>query len=80
MISNFDVTMGSFDGAETCELLFLKNQERDMQDIYQQQLKNHYRSEQNDRRLLDTTMVLKNGIHKSYMKPNNIPLYVHKEK
>ena len=108
---NFDVTMGSFDGAETCELigLYILSQLQDLDinvGLYRddglavctktpRQIENMKKKickifansklkitiEANLKTVdfLDITMDLKSGIHKPYMKPNNTPLYVHKE-
>jgi hypothetical protein len=109
--TNFDVTMGSFDGAETCELigLFMLSQLQDLGinvGLYRddglavcdktprqiEQIKKkmcHIFSSQKlkitiDANLkvidfLDTTMNLLTGTFKPFMKPNNNPLYVHKD-
>lgn len=109
--SNFDVTMGSFDGAETCELIGLlilsKLQHLDINvglyrddglavsDKTPREIENIKKDickvfADNDLKItieanakcvdfLDITMDLRTGIYKPFMKPNNKPLYVHKQ-
>ncbi len=110
-ISNFDVTMGSFDGAETCEVigLYILSQlqrlninvglyrddglavcnktPREIEKIKKEickvftnnSLKITIEANMKTVDFLDITMDLSSGTHKPFMKPNNIPLYVHKE-
>jgi len=108
----FDVTMGSFDGAEACELVvcFLLNQlnkelgQASSIGLYRddglavcqgtaRQVENTKKRvckifERNDLRVtieankkitdhLDITLDLNTGTYKPYMKPGNVPLYVH---
>ena len=108
----FDVTMGSFDGAETCELVgsYLLNQlpvdirnqiglyRDDGLGAFQQTPKEIERIkkeickvfsnnglkitiEANKKivNFLDVTLNLNKGTHEPYAKPNNTPLYVHRE-
>ena len=109
--TNFDVTMGSFDGAETCELvgLYILSQLQDLdinvglyrddglavshktpkqiekikkeicQIFANNNLKITIEANKKTVDFLDITMDLITGFHKPYMKPNNIPLYVHKQ-
>ena len=110
--SDFDVTMGSFDGAETCELvgLYILSQlqhldinvgiyrddglavcsgktPRDIENIKKEickifssnDLKITIEANKKTIDFLDITMDLRAEIYKPYMKPNNTPLYVHKD-
>lgn len=110
-ISTFDVTMGSYDGAESCELvgLYILSQLQDLEinvGLYRDDGlaicdKSPKETEHIKKKIcevfkknklnitinanmktidfLDITMDLVTGIHKPYMKPNNTPLYVHKQ-
>ena len=108
----FDVTMGSFDGAETCELVgtYLLNQLpkkiRDSVGLYRddglgafketprqiEQIKKQICKTFSNNNLkitieankkvvdfLDVTLDLNKGTYEPYIKPNNTPLYVHRE-
>ena len=107
----FDVTMGSFDGAETCELigifLLSKLSHIDLNiglyrddglcaskltprqtDIAKKKLCSVFKEhglkitvEANVKvvNFLDVTLDLRGNTYKPYMKPNNIPVYVHKQ-
>ena len=109
--SDFDVTMGSYDGAETCELvgpyilsklkkldinigLYRDNRlaicrktprqteriKKEMCKVFtQDHLKIRVEANQKTTTFLDITMDLQTGKYKPYMKPNNRPLYIHKE-
>ena len=109
--SEFDVTMGSFDGAETCELigLFILSQLQDLninvglyrddglsvcnkppREIEKTKKEICKIFANNDLKItieaniksidyLDITMDLRAGTYKPFMKPNNKPLYVHKQ-
>lgn len=109
--SNFDVTMGSFDGAETCELVGLyilsqlktldinvglyrddglaisKKTPRQTENIKKEicaifsknNLKITIEANKKSVDFLDITLDLTTGMYKPYMKPNNTPLYVHKD-
>ena len=109
--SDFDVTMGSYDGAETCELVGLyilsqlsklniniglyrddglavcrktpRQAERIKKEICkiftENNLKITVEANQNTTNFLDITMDMQTGEYKPYMKPNNRPLYIHKE-
>ena len=109
--SNFDVTMGSFDGAETCELvgLYLLSQlneldinvglyrddglavcnksarqtemiKKEICKIFKENnLKITIEANHKTVNFLDVTMNLTTGEYKPYIKPNNVPLYVHRE-
>ena len=91
--ADFDVTMGSFDGAETCELLGLYRLYRDdglchmRQNTKTGRKKSREKSENNLNikidaniktvELLDINMDMMTGKYKPYTKPNNTPLYIH---
>ena len=110
--TNFDVTMGSFDGAETCELvgLYLLSQLQDLginvglyrddglaicrnktarqielikKNICKIFANNNLRitieANKTTINFLDITMKLSTGSYSPFMKPNNTPLYVHKD-
>ena len=109
--SDFDVTMGSFDGAETCELVGLyilsqlqhldinvglyrddglavvKKTPKQIENIKKEickiftknNLKITIEANMKTVDFLDITMDLNSCIHKPFMKPNNTPLYVHKD-
>ena len=110
--TSFDVTMGSFDGAETCELVgsYLLNQlpegirkqiglyRDDGLGAFQQTpkeiegikkeickvfsnngLKITIEANKKIVNFLDVTLNLTKGSYEPYAKPNNIPLYVHRE-
>ena len=108
----FDITMGSFDGAETCELVgsYLLSQLpkniREKVGLYRddglgafkesprqiEQIKKQICKTFSDNNLkitieankkvvdfLDVTLDLNKGTYKPFIKPNNTPLYVHRE-
>ena len=107
---NFDVTMGSFDGAETCELvgLYILSELKHLDinvgiyrddglavcdktprqiEMIKKEICNVFATnklkitiEANLKTVdfLDITMDLRNATFKPYMKPNNTPLYVHR--
>ena len=107
----FDVTMGSFDGAETCELvgLYLLSQlqhininvglyrddglavckatprqteiiKKELCRIFaNNKLKLEIEANKKVVNFLDLTLDLRTGTYKPYLKPNNTPLYVHKQ-
>ena len=109
--THFDVTMGSFDGAETCELigLYLLSQLQHLNinvGIYRDDglaicnrtprqteiikkeickvfsrnnLKITIDANKKSVDFLDTTFDLRTTTHRPFMKPNNTPLYVHKD-
>ena len=109
--SKFDVTMGSFDGAETCELIGLcllsQLQHLDINiglyrddglaachktprqvELLKKKIcaifaKNNLRitidANKKSINFLDITLDLPTGTYSPYMKPNNTPLYVHKD-
>ena len=109
--THFDVTMGSFDGAETCELigLYLLSQLQHLNinvGIYRDDglaicnrtprqteiikkeickvfsrnnLKITIDANKKSVDFLDTTFDLGTTTHRPFMKPNNTPLYVHKD-
>ena len=109
--ADFDVTMGSFDGAETCELvgLYILHQlrhlginiglyrddglaacdktpkqidkiKKEICKIFDQnKLKITIDANLKTVDFLDITMDMRTGEHKPYTKPNNTPLYVHKD-
>ena len=110
--NSFDVTMGSFDGAETFELVgsYLLNQlpggiknhvglyrddglgafqltprqieriKKDICNVFSDNgLKITIEVNKKTVNFLDVTLNLNNGSHETYSKPNNTPLYVHRE-
>lgn len=109
--TNFDVTMGSYDGAETCELIGLyilsqlqhldinvglyrddglavcRKPPRQIEQIKKEMckifnsnnLKITIEANLKSVNFLDVTIDLRTGTCSPYMKPNNTPLYVHKD-
>ena len=109
--SKFDVTMSSFDGAETCELigLYMLSQLQHLDiniglyrddglaachktprqvEVLKKKIcaiftKNNLRiridANKKSINFLDITLDLATGTYSPYMKPNNTPLYVHKD-
>ena len=109
--TNFDVGMGSYDGAETCDIvgLFLLSKLQHLpiqvglyrddglavsgaraQQVEKLKQKIHAVFEENGLQIaaeanltvvdfLDVTLDLKSDSYKPYMKPNDLPLYVHRD-
>jgi len=108
----FDITMGSYDGAETCELVgsYLLHQiankykhnfglyrddglgivqgapreveiiKKGLCELFQKhKLKITIDANKRIVNFLDVTLNLNNGKHSPYIKPGNIPLYVHRQ-